>query len=69
MKKEIGFNKSKINYYKNYLLKTDYVVIKLAEAETREEQDAIREEYADVIAKRKRVRALINQLEAELNAN
>lgn len=55
-----------ISEKKAYLRDTDYVVIKIAEAETKEEADAIREEYADVITLRKQARILINQLEEQL---
>jgi len=51
---------------KAYLASTDYIVIKIAEAEDAEEIASIREEYADIIAERKAKRALINELEAEL---
>ena len=55
-----------ISEKKAYLRDTDYVVIKIAEAETKEEADAIREEYVDVIALRKQARVDINRLEKEL---
>lgn len=41
---------------------TDYVVIKIAEAETDEERQSLRNQYADVIAKRKLWRKAINEL-------
>ena len=58
----------RISMHKSYLRRTDYIVIKIAEASTAEAQAALRQEYADIITERSRVRALINQLEAELNA-
>lgn len=51
--------------HKQYLRDTDYVIIKIAECDNAEDANAIRTEYADVIAERQRVRALINELEAE----
>ena len=45
---------------------TDYVTAKIIEADTLEEQHAIREQYADVIAQRKQWRARINELEDNL---
>ena len=55
-----------ISAAKAYLASTDYIVIKIAEAEDAEEIASIREEYADTIVERKAKRALINELEAEL---
>ncbi len=51
---------------KGELAKTDYVVIKIAECETVEEQSALRTEYASVIADRKAKRTRINALLEEL---
>lgn len=45
------------------LASTDYIVTKIAEAETQEEQQAIRQQYADILALRKEWRAQINELE------
>ena len=52
-----------IHSLKNNLASTDYVVTKIAEAETVEEQQALRTRYADVFNQRKQWRAEINQLE------
>lgn len=48
---------------KRNLLQTDYIVTKIAEAETVEEQQALRVEYADILNQRKQWRAKINELE------
>ena len=52
---------------KQYLSSTDYVVIKIYEAKINGE-DTLRleTEYADVLAERKRVRATIDGLEAQI---
>ncbi len=50
-------NYFKADVLKSYLTMTDYVVIKIAEGE------ATKEEYADVLAKRKEYRKMINELE------
>jgi malonyl CoA-acyl carrier protein transacylase len=48
---------------KDLLASTDYIVVKIAEAETNEEQAELRQRYADVIAQRKQWREQINELE------
>lgn len=48
---------------KQQLNNTDYVVIKIAEAETIEEQNMLREHYSDIIVNRKHWREEINSLE------
>lgn len=54
---------------KRYLADTDYVVIKIYEAKINGEDTLpLETEYADVLAERKRVRATIDGLEAELEA-
>ena len=45
------------------LTNTDYIVLKIAEAETEEEKQALREEYAEELANRKKWREEINKLE------
>lgn len=55
----------RISELKAELSSTDYVVIKIAEADTTEEQQQLREHYADVIANRKMWRTEINTLESE----
>lgn len=57
---------SQINEYKQLLRNSDYVVIKIAEAETEEEKATLRNEYAEIINQRKQWRVLINELEAQL---
>ena len=49
-----------------FLRDTDYVVIKIAEAETEEEKAALRIEYAEVLSQRRGARAIINELEGGL---
>jgi len=48
---------------KAYLASTDWVITKISEADTVEEQTALREKYADTIAQRKAARARINELD------
>lgn len=51
---------------KAYLTQTDYVVLKLAEAQAEgntEEVEKIKTEYAEVLAQRKATRLLINSLQ------
>jgi len=45
------------------LKETDWVVVKIMEAETEEERSALRTKYADIIAQRKQWREQINELE------
>lgn len=45
------------------LKETDWVVVKIMEAETEEERSALRAKYADIIAQRKQWREQINELE------
>lgn len=52
---------------KQKLALTDYIITKIAEAETDEERQAIRTEYADVITQRKVWRAVINELQNKSN--
>lgn len=51
---------------KQYLADTDYVITKLNEAklEDEEEFNALKEQYADILTKRKDTRAKINELES-----
>ncbi len=62
-KKEI---QKQINEYKKLLRDTDYAVIKIAESDNEDEILALRQYYSEVIAERKRVRQLINELEGQL---
>lgn len=48
------------------LTATDYIVLKIAEAETEEEKQALRIKYAEQLANRKKWRAEINVLETQL---
>lgn len=56
---------SQIMSYKSYLDSTDYVISKLNELklEDEEEYEKAKEEYNDVLAKRKEARSKINELE------
>lgn len=56
----------KIAEYKKYLQDTDYIVLKIAEAQS-ESGDiaALRTEYAEQLAKRKEARSEINKLEVK----
>jgi hypothetical protein len=51
---------------KKYLSDTDYIVTKIAEAETEEEKTELREEYAPKLVLRKKWRSDINELERYL---
>ena len=53
--------------YKQYLNDTDYVITKLNEAKLEDEDlfNSLKEEYAEVLIKRKEARAKINELEAK----
>lgn len=54
---------------KKYLSDTDYIVTKIAEAETEEEKAELRMLYADELAERKRARAEINEKESSLKGD
>lgn len=58
----------KLGWLKGKLATTDYVVVKMMEADTEEERIQLRQEYADIINQRKEWRAQINQLEEELSS-
>lgn len=51
--------------YKQYLTDTDYVISKLNEAKIEDEDlfNSLKEKYAEVLTKRKEMRAKINELE------
>ena len=53
--------------YKQYLNDTDYVITKLNEANLEDENlfNSLKEEYAEVLIKRKEARAKINELEGK----
>ena len=53
--------------YKQYLNDTDYVIMKLNEAKIDDEDyfNSLKEEYAEVLIKRKEARAKINELESK----
>ncbi len=57
---------NEISLLKEYLSNTDYVVAKLQEAQLEDEDEfnSLKQEYADVLAQRKRARARINELES-----
>lgn len=56
---------NEIYILKQYLSSTDYVIVKLQEAqlEDEEEYNSLKEEYAEVLTKRKEARARIRELE------
>ena len=58
---------NEINEYKQYLAQTDYVISKLNEAKLEDETlfNSLKEEYAEVLTKRKEARAKINELEGK----
>lgn len=58
---------SEINEYRQYLNDTDYVISKLNEAKIEDEVlfNSLKEEYAEVLTKRKEARAKINELETQ----
>ena len=60
---EEKIKQARIAELKQKLADTDYIVAKMAEAETEEEKSALREEYAEHLANRKAWRAEINRLE------
>lgn len=56
----------KIAEYKKYLADTDYIVLKIAEAQSEGgDITALRTEYAEQLAKRKEARNKINELEVK----
>lgn len=48
------------------LKSTDYIVLKIAEAETEEEKQTLREKYATELSNRKVWRSQLNELEMNL---
>ena len=58
---------NEINEYQQYLNDTDYVITKLHEAKIEDEElfNSLKEEYAEVLTKRKEARAKINELKAQ----
>lgn len=58
---------NEINEYRQYLNDTDYVITKLNEAKIEDEElfNSLKEEYAEILVKRKEARAKINELEAQ----
>lgn len=66
----IAANKA-ISEAKAYLSRTDYIVLKIAEAQAEgdaEEVAALQAEYAEQLAKRKEARATVNEIEAAVMA-
>ena len=59
--------RNEINEYKNYLAQTDYAISKLNEAKLEDETlfNSLKEEYAEILTKRKEARAKINELEGK----
>lgn len=64
-----GLIKEEIRKIQEQLKITDYITCKLIEAETDEERQAIRTEYADVLAQRRLWRARINELQQQLESD
>ena len=58
---------NEINEYQQYLNDTDYVITKLNEAKIEDEDlfNSLKEEYAEILTKRKEARARINELEGK----
>lgn len=58
---------NEINEYKQYLIQTDYIISKLNEAKLEDETlfNSLKEEYAEILTKRKEARAKINELEGK----
>ena len=58
---------NEINEYRQYLNDTDYVITKLNEAKLEDEDlfNSLKEEYAEVLIKRKEARTKINELEIQ----
>ena len=54
-----------IDLLKQYLSDTDYVITKLNEAKIEDEElfNSLKTEYSDILVKRKKARARINELE------
>lgn len=60
----------KIDDHKVYLAATDYIILKIAEAQAEGDTEgvtALQTTYADELARRKEARAAINELEAEVS--
>lgn len=69
--KRIKAINSEILSYKAYISETDYIVTKINEVMaigTEEEVQAVKEQYAEQLAKRKEAREKINELEEELKS-
>lgn len=58
---------NEINEYKQYLIQTDYIISKLNEAKLEDETlfNSLKEEYAEILTKRKEARVKINELEGK----
>lgn len=66
--KAAGEKARKISEYKQYLRDTDYIVLKIAEAQSEgetKEVTKIKTEYAEQLTKRKEAREKINELEVK----
>lgn len=62
-KPEAFANRDKALEAESFLNNTDWCIVKIAEAETLEEQTKLREKYAEIIKKRKEAREIINMYE------
>lgn len=58
---------AKINTHKYYLSRTDYIALKIAEADENK-KEALKQTYKEELTKREEAREKINELEAEIKA-
>ena len=63
------FDSTKIYAYKQFLLGTDYIIIKMYEAQIEGEDIApIKEQYKEILMQREEARKKINELEEHLSS-
>ena len=62
--------KNQINEYRQYLISTDYIIVKLQEAQLTDENEyqELLTKYKDTLAQRKIAREKVTTLETELNS-
>ena len=64
-----NFTSTKIYAYKQFLLETDYIIIKMYEAQIEGEDIApIKEKYKEILMQREEARKKINELEEHLSS-
>lgn len=68
-KPEILVIRDKVNEARRLLEGTDWCIVKIAEADTQEEQTKLREKYAETIKNRKEAREIINMYENTVDDN